>query len=130
IRTRQKCPGGTGTVGCQMSRHHAAGVRWVTSVVAPVLALSLAFAACGGGHYRYIKSSDDSAYFKVPRSWTAYSTRDLVLAEAQVNEQLGKPQSIDDMRLNAALNWRMGFDSSTDPSPVNVVVAYSDKLVV
>jgi hypothetical protein len=53
-----------------------------------------------------------------------------VLAEAQVNEQLGRPQSVDDMRLNAALNWRMGFDSSAEPSPINVVVAYSDQLVV
>jgi len=95
-----------------------------------VVALSLGLAACGGSSYRYVKSSDDSAYFKVPTKWTAYSTRDLVLAEAQVNEQLGRPQSVDDMRLNAALNWRMGFDSSSDPSPINVVVAYSDKLVV
>jgi hypothetical protein len=102
----------------------------MTCVVASAVALSFAFAACGNSTYRYVKSSDDSAYFKVPRAWTAYNTRDLVLAEAQVNEQLGHPQSIDDMRLNAALNWRMGFDSSPTPSPINVVVAYSDKLVV
>src|SRR3954470_9584446 len=113
-----------------MSRRHTAGAKWATSVVATVVALSFALSACGGGSYRYIKSSDDSAYFKVPRTWTAYNTRDLVLAEAQVNEQLGKPQSVDDMRLNAALNWRVGFDSSPDPSPINVVVAYADKLVV
>ena len=113
-----------------MSRRGAAGARWVTCAVAGVVALSLGLAACGGSSYRYIKSSDDSAYFKVPTKWTAYNTRDLVLAEAQVNEQLGKPQSVDDMRMNAALNWRMGFDSSPNPSPINVVVAYSDKLVV
>jgi len=100
-----------------MSRRHTAGAKWATSVVATVVALSFALSACGGGNYRYIKSSDDSAYFKVPRTWTAYNTRDLVLAEAQVNEQLGKPQSVDDMRLNAALNWRGGVDSSPDPSP-------------
>jgi hypothetical protein len=113
-----------------MSRRHAAGAKWVTSVVATVVALSFGLAACGNSNYRYIKSADDSAYFKVPRSWTSYNTRDLVLAEAQVNEQLGHPQSIDDMRNNVALNWRVGFDSSPDPSPINVVVAYSDKLVV
>lgn len=114
----------------RMSRRDAAGARWATFVVAGVVALSLALAACGGGNYRYIKSSDDSAYFKVPSHWTAYNTRDLVLAEAQVNEQLGRPQSVDDMRMNAALNWRMGFDSSPEPSPINVVVAYSERLVV
>ena len=113
-----------------MSRRNAAGATWVTLVVASVVALALGFSACGSGSYRYFKSSDSSAYFKVPAKWTAYNTRDLVLAEAQVNEQLGHPQSVDDMRLNAALNWRMGFDSSPNPSPINVVVAYSDKLVV
>ena len=113
-----------------MSRTRAAGARWVTVVVASLAALSLGLAACGGSSYRYIKSSDDSAYFKVPSKWTSYNTRDLVLAEAQVNEQLGRPQSVDDMRMNAALNWRMGFDSSPEPSPINVVVAYSERLVV
>jgi hypothetical protein len=113
-----------------MSRLHAAGARLVTTLVVGAVALSLGLSACGGSSYRYIKSADDSAYFKVPSKWTAYNTRDLVLAEAQVNEQLGRPQSVDDMRLNAALNWRMGFDSSAEPSPINVVVAYSDQLVV
>ena len=46
----------------RMTGRHAARVRWATSVVATVVALSLGLAGCGSSSYRYIKSSDDSAY--------------------------------------------------------------------
>jgi hypothetical protein len=101
------------------------------AAVAAVVVLSLGLSGCGGGsRYRYVKSADSSAYFKVPAKWKAFNTVDLVQAEAAVQQQLGKPQSVDDMRINAALNWRMGFDSAATPSPVNVVVAYNDDLIV
>ena len=101
----------------RMSGPHAAGFRWATSVVATVIALSVGLSACGGSSYRYIKSSDDSAYFKVPTKWTAYNTRDLVLAEAQVNEQLGRPQSVDDMRTDKpAASCHNDFRHVSSPS--------------
>src|SRR5437879_10609649 len=98
---------------------------------AAVVALALALSACAkGSDFRYIKSADSTAFFKVPTRWKAFSTQDLVLAEAQINQQLGRPQSVDDLRLNVGLNWRVGFDSSASPSPINVVLAYADELVV
>jgi hypothetical protein len=100
----------------------------VLAGAAAVLAMTLS--ACGGSQYHYVKSSDSTVFFKVPNKWKSYDTRDLVIAEAQVNEQLGRPQSVDDIRLNAAIQWRVGFDASPKPSPVNVVLFYNDELVV
>ena len=94
------------------------------------LGLAMTLSSCGGSQYHYVKSTDSTVFFKVPTKWHSFDTRDLVLAEAQVNQQLGRPQSVDDIRLNAALQWRVGFDASSQPSPVNVVLAYNDKLVV
>jgi hypothetical protein len=119
-----------------MNRRYRDRARWVSpggfgvGATAAVVALSLLLSACSGSSYRYVKSSDSSAYFKIPAGWTSYNTVDLVQAEAQVQAQLGKPQSVDDMRMNAALNWRMGFDSAPKPSAVNVVGAYNDNLIV
>jgi hypothetical protein len=104
--------------------------RWPV-VLAAALALALLLGACGGSsQFRYVKSSDNTLFFKVPAKWKSFNNQDLVLAEAAVNQQLGKPQSIDDLRTNIALNWRRGFDSSSTPSAVNVVVVNSDQLVV
>src|SRR4051794_28230415 len=115
-----------------MARRHRGWLRRLAPgpVTALVLAIGTGLAACGGSNFTYVKSADSTLYFKVPRQWKAYTNQDLVLAEAAVNQQLGKPQSIDDLRTNIALNWRQGFDSATEPSPVNVVVVNSDSLVV
>lgn len=119
-----------------MNRRTVGSARWSTPggagavATAIVVAAAVVLSSCGSSRYRYVKSSDSTAYFKVPAKWKSYNTVDLVKAEAAVQEQLGKPLSVDDMRMNAALNWRVGFDSSSAPSPVNVVVAYNDHMIV
>jgi hypothetical protein len=115
-----------------MSRRLTVGTRrWTTGLVSAVV-LSLVLGGCGrgGSEFRYVKSADSTLFVKVPMKWKSYSNTELVLAEAQLNQSQGTPQSDNDLRADIALNWRVGFDSSEAPTPVDVVVANTDHFVV
>ncbi|MEX1009110.1 MAG: hypothetical protein WD271_14885 [Acidimicrobiia bacterium] len=74
-----------------------------------LLAAPLAFAACAGTGYHYVKSSENKTYFKVPDSWKLYD-QDSVL------DALKGALSKDEIDQRRDTMWTTVFDANPDPS--------------
>lgn len=84
---------------------------------AAVLVGALLLGACGESKYRYVTNSATSSYLKVPRSWASFDEGQLSRAEAQLLQQAGdqSPSAVD-REIDRALQWRVAFDASAQPS--------------
>lgn len=68
-------------------------------------ALAVLLSSCGGSGFKYVGSSEDKTYFKVPIDWTEYNKQQLLVATG-----LDKSQDS-----QSSYHFLMGFDS--DPNP-------------
>jgi hypothetical protein len=71
-----------------------------------VAAAAVLLSACGGSEYRYIKSSSNGTYFKVPKDWKVYDKETIVEASGS---NLSENQF-------DALRFMVAFDADPDPS--------------
>ncbi len=71
-----------------------------------VAAAAVLLGACGGSDYRYIKSSSNGAYFKVPKSWKVYD-KDTIVSASGTN--LSDSQK-------STLRFMVAFDADPEPS--------------
>lgn len=69
-------------------------------------AASLLLSACAGSDYRYVKTSSEGAYFKVPKDWKVYDRDDIV--EASGNRLSPSQQD--------TLRFMVAFDADPKPS--------------
>lgn len=80
-------------------------------LIAGLFALLGAACAPSGTSYRFVKSSDGSAFFRVPETWHMFNKEQMLTASnlAKSEEVAGRFQ------------WLVGFDASRSPSVENVV---------
>jgi hypothetical protein len=71
-----------------------------------VVVVGVALAACTGSGYRYVKSSSNNAYFKVPKEWKVYE-KEQILGASQ--EQLSRTEA-------SNLRFVAIFDGDPQPS--------------
>lgn len=69
-------------------------------------AAAVLLGACGGSEYRYVKSSSNGAYFKVPKDWKVYDKETIVEASGS---NLSENQF-------DALRFMVAFDADPKPS--------------
>lgn len=82
-------------------------IRHARLVTCSLVALvALVFSACSGSNYRYIKSSANHTYFKVPKGWKVYS-KDTIVAASGTN--------LSDSQKDT-LRFMVAFDADPKPS--------------
>ncbi|PLS75122.1 MAG: hypothetical protein CYG61_08980 [Actinobacteria bacterium] len=85
-----------------------------SSTAAAVLAATLVLAACGASEYRYVKSSSQRTFFRVPHEWKLYD-EDQILQNSEDSEEAKSSFK--------QASWSVGFDASPRPSVRNVLSA-------
>ena len=107
-----------------------AGVRTVSRLATPLLAVALLATSCSSSEYRYVANKSTKTYLKVPKSWTGFDAELLDQAEARAVEVAGEQApSFVDVAFNGALQWRVAFDSDPDPQPAHAVSFAVDPVV-
>lgn len=79
-----------------------------------VLAAILVLGACGSPEYRYVKSSSQRTFFRVPQEWKLYD-EDQILENSEDSEEAKASFK--------EASWSVGFDASPRPSVKNVLSA-------
>lgn len=91
-------------------------LRAASSTTALIMVAALALASCGSSDYRYVKSSSDKTFFRVPHEWKIFD-EDQVLQNSDDSEEAKTS-----FKQNS---WSVGFDGSPKPSVKNVLSAAS-----
>lgn len=81
--------------------------RGARTIVVLAAVCATVLAACGAPKYKYVKSTSDRTFLRVPSKWTLYDEDDLLEASddsAESKEQFKK------------LTWSVAFDASPKPS--------------
>ena len=73
------------------------------------LVLAVGLAACGGSGFRYVKSTEANAYFKVPENWELYD-------ENAILEREGADLSPQQLEMAKKSQWVTAFDAGPQPS--------------
>jgi len=76
------------------------------------VALSAGLAACGAPDYRYVKSTKDRTFVRLPADWQVFDEDQLLensTESAEAKEQFKQ------------LTWSVAFDAAPKPSPENVL---------
>lgn len=103
---------GTATLGNVLFGFRAS--RAASSMAVTALAAALAFVACGGPEYRYVKSSSQATFFRVPHEWKIFD-EDQILQNNDDSEEAKSSFK--------QASWSVGFDASPKPSVKNVLTA-------
>lgn len=88
--------------------------RAASSTAVTAVALTLVLAACGAPEYRYVKSSSQRTFFRVPHQWKVFD-EDQILENSDDSEEAKSSFK--------ESSWSVGFDASPKPSVKNVLTA-------
>ncbi len=80
-------------------------------LIGALAAGAILLAACGGASFNFTSSSDDKAFFKVPKQWREYNRLDIL-------EAAGQSESAATER---AIPWLVAFDADPEPSVIHVL---------
>ncbi len=86
----------------------------LTALGAGVLLFAAAVGACGEGKYRYITSSAEQTYLRVPNDWRIFD-EDEFFADVETLS----PQQL---RAQKARQWVVAFDSAPEPALDNISI--------
>jgi len=86
---------------------HGRQPRGAARLVPVVAAALVVLAACGAPEYRYVKSTSDRTYFRIPSHWTLFDEDELLRSSDQSAEAKNQFKR---------LTWSVAFDGSGEPS--------------
>ena len=89
-------------------------VRAVVALGAAVVLFAAVAGGCGEGRYRYISSSADKTYLRVPSDWRVFHEDEVLRADDTLSPQQA--------RAVKAQQWVVAFDAAPEPALAHVTV--------